>query len=72
MPPRTGWTYYASVNSGTQLDPQIKVEPVVEDPWCSTITVNAIGKASVKMHAVLGRYKRTEFWSTGKPVRNIL
>ena len=72
MPPRTGWTYYAGKNAGDLPDPELKVEPVVEDPWCSTITVNAIGRASVKMHSVLGRYKRTEFWSCGKPVRNIL
>ena len=69
MPPRRGWRYYAGSTNGHQLDPDLKVEPFVEDPWCSTITVTAIGRASVKKHAILGRYRRTEFWSNGKPVR---
>jgi len=66
MPPRTGWTFY---DDGEQLsDPDLKVEPIEEDPWCSTITVTATGKAGVKIHTVLGHYKRTELWSSGKPV----
>ena len=72
MPPRTGWTYYAGKNAGDLPDPELKVEPVVEDPWCSTITVTATGRASVKKHTLLGPYKRTEFWSSGKPVSKLL
>ena len=72
MPPRTGWTYYAGSTNGQQPDPDLKAEPLVEDPWCSTITLTATGRASIKMHTVLGHYKRTEFWSTGRPVRNML
>jgi len=68
MPPRTGWLFYAGKKSGNLPDPKLKVEPVVEDPWCSTITVTATGRASVKKHTLLGPYKRTEFWSSGKPV----
>ena len=49
----------------------ITVEPFVADPWCSTITVTTTGKASVKKHTVLGPYKRTTFWSCGKPVRKL-
>merc|ERR1719193_2193592 len=68
MPPRTGWTYYSGSNTGQQPDPELKAEPLVKDPWCLTITVTAIGRASLKIHTLLGPYKRTEFWSSGKPV----
>ena len=70
MPPRTGWTFYASSDIGLQSDPKLKVEAFEKDPWCSTITVTATGKAGVKKSSVLGHYKRTEHWSCGKPVRN--
>ena len=70
MPPRRGWTFHAGDNIGLKSDPELKVEPFEKDPWCSTITVTATGKAGVKKSSVLGHYKRIEHWSCGKPVKH--